>query len=62
MVIAQDLTDSWGRQDSPEIGLEIYKNLMKNDKWKITYHKNAGSNVGEYKNDLKPIYHQGKDT
>lgn len=25
---------------------------MKNDKWKITYHKNAGSSVGEYKTDL----------
>lgn len=31
-------------------------------KEKITYHKNAGSNVGEYETDLKPIYHQGKDT
>lgn len=28
---------------------------MKNDKWKITYHKNAGSNIGEYKTDLKAI-------
>lgn len=28
---------------------------MKNDKWKITYHKNVGSNIGEYKTDLKAI-------
>ena len=28
---------------------------MKNDKWKITHHKNAGSNVGEYKTGLKSI-------
>lgn len=33
--------------------LKIYKNLMKNDKWQLTDHKNAGSNIGEYKTDLK---------
>lgn len=34
---------------------------MKNDKWKITYHKNAGSNIGEYKTDLKAIEYITKE-
>lgn len=55
------MTDSWDRLDRPEIGLKIYKNLIKNNKWKITYHKNAGSNIGEYKTDLKAIEYITKE-
>lgn len=34
---------------------------MKNDKRKITYHKNAGSNIGAYKTDLKAIEYITKE-